>query len=763
MLPPTAYGRHLALILAAAVRAAPTAWSAEERALVAAFAALDAGAADLVARLAQRRRDAVADRLDAAPAAIAAALASGWIAGSADAADAQARADFAPATPAIARLAATPAARRLHRAAVLVAFADADAEPSLLVRIALGQLRLAPDAPLARLLAGGEWPPVEAHPLDTREAIDAFLAGRERAAEGPSPAAYAAALAAVEAAAGRPLALVGSHLDQLRPWAGLLWDCLALPGLGEAAGARALRALRRAPIGPGLARKVWTETWRRQPRPDLRRRLAAACARWSIWTTGDRERWALRACGRRAVRTAEPWPTAHVAAWLDRGHGAVRAEGLGVEAHALRHLAGRGFAGVHGEGGFWLALACRLFHRAVAARPAGAWPAPLQLLPLDWGRWGFAQRRRAELDAAAVAIVRDPLAALASAGADDQGPLPPPDVEAARAVCRLMPRGALVELCRRVLCDPAEASGLPDLVAWRDDALELWEVKSPADQLSDRQRAWLAWLDRQGVRAGVLRIDAREHRQRRLFAAAVPVAAPAASAAPPPRRGRAAAPPEAAPVRLWWARGVLLQPHLPIPTASGPMRLGLEPTLAASRWSGRLGDGAVDGWDRTVAGVAALDPRGVLCERRGARGVALRRVFPLPAGWVIPALVAPVADPDGGMAPGLSVLVRASGWLVPRDWATHEPVAVPSAALAAVASGAHADWTAHPPLPPWRAETVAAEAGYAADLAAQLALLGGEPHALAPGPGADGLDLALPESVNVLWTLADPRVRRVAL
>lgn len=760
MLPPTAYGRHLALILAAALRAAPAAWTDAERKLVAAFTALDASAADLVARLAQRRRDASADRLDAESATIAAALASGWIAEIGAPDDGQARADFAAVPVTIARVAATAAARRLHRAAVLVAFADPEAEPSLLVRMALGQLRLDAAAPLARLLAGGGWPIAEAHPLAERAAIDAFLSARDALGEGPSAEAYAVALIQVEAAAGRAQALVGGHLDPLRPWAKLLWDCLALPALGEGGRARALRALRRAPLGPSLARRVWTETWRRQPRPDLRRRLAAACAQWSIWPAGDRERWALRAQGKRATRAAESWPTAHVAAWLDRGHGAVRAEGLGVEAHALRHLAGRGFAGVHGEGGFWLALAARLFRHAVAARPPGVWPAPLQRLPLDWGRWGFAHRRRAVLAAAAVAIVRDPLAVLADSG--DAGDSPTLDEKAAEAVCRSMPRGALVDLCLRVLCDPGEASGLPDLIAWRDDALELWEVKSPADQLSDRQRAWLTWLNRAGVRAGVLRIDEREQLQRRLWATALPVSAVTTVAPRAARRHPTLRPPDES-LRLWWTRGVLLQPHLPIATSVGTLRLGLEPLVAAARWNGRLGDGAVDGWDRPVIGIAGLTPSGILSERRGQRGVTSRRVFPLPDGWVIPVLITPAADPEGGVGASVSVLMRAAGWLVPRTWMRGEPVAVPAADLATVSASTRADWLAHPPLPPWRGEDVATAAGYGDQLVAQLALLGSEPHALLPGPGADTLDIALPETVNVLWTMMDPRVRRIGL
>ena len=766
MLAPTAYGRHLALILAAALRATPAAWSDEEHALVAAFAGLDPAAADLVARLAQRRRDADADRLDADSATIRAALASGWIMTADVPDDGQGRTDFAPTPVVIARVTVTAGARRLHRAAILVAFADAEAEPSLLVRIALGHLQLDSEAPLARLLAGDGWPVSEAHPLAERSAIDAFLAARDAFTTGPSASAYPTALAMVEAAAGQPLTLVGGHLDPLRPWAELLWDCLALPALGESARARGLRALRRAPLGPSLARRVWTETWQRQPRPDLRRRLAAACARWSIWPTGDRERWALRAQAKRAARSVESWPTTHVAAWLDRGHGAVRAEGLGVEAHALRHLAGRGFAGVHGEGGFWLALACRLFRSAVVARPRGVWPAPLQLQPLDWGRWGFAQRRRAELDAAAIAIVRNPLAALAAAEAAGGDPLPDAEAAAARAVCRLMPRGALVELCRRVLCHPGEASGLPDLVAWRDDSLELWEVKSPADQLSDRQRAWLTWLNRAEVRAGVLRIDGREHQQRRLWASALPVTAGAtmvSAASPPALRRMPSTRPLDEPLRLWWTRGILLQPHLPLATSAGPLRLGLEPTLAVARWNGRLGDAAVTGWDRPVTGVVGLTPRGILIERRGPRAVAVRRVFPLPAGWVIPALITPAADPDGGVAASISVLVRAAGWLVPREWSRHEPVAVSTAELATITGEGVADWVAHPPLPPWRAEDFAAAAGYGDQLAAQVALLGGEPHALLPGLVEGDLDIALPDTVNVLWTMADPRVHRVGL
>ena len=803
----TAYGRHLLVVLKAALSTQARIFSPDELHLIGALAALPTAAADLVARLVQRKRLPVQrDSITAGDADIDAAVGSGWL-----------------QRPFPDSVSPTAAAQVLVRVALLAATADPGTDLSFMTRLALssasaGHLALPRDCPsslwLAEVLGGAagslsERPKLPGAYRD-RAAIDACLAAWDARNAGPSPEHLAKAIAAIQAAAGQPLSLIGYHLDALYHWSHLAWDCLRTLSVGDPRREAIFDALREAPLGPGLVRHLAQETWRAAQRGTARKLLAGTYAAWAVFSTGERARWRVRATGERVRRSGTPWRVRHLAAWLDHAaDGSVLAEGEGVEAHALRRLAGEGFSGVHAEGGFWLALTSLVFHDALAAPVPGAWPAPLQTLPLDWRRWGFAARRRALIRNRLAEVQADPLAVVLHAQARCAGHMlpgfvSPPDPAATNAVCARLPRMTLVRLLERLIDAPGEAGGLPDLVVWKPDTLELWEVKSPGDQLSDRQRAWLAWFDQEGVACGVLRLDPRECRQLSLFSATgrkATAVGERSAAAPRPRPQRvrnpastASAPtpvsaerssaalfsaaqlPAFAPagsraqiLALGWHDGAVtpLTAWAGVPAAAGASTaiaagaavLADPPTLWVGDWRGGIGPRQCRDWDRPVDAVVTLAIAAVYLECRVGRTITRRRWVQIPAGWHAAALVADQASPSGGLRPALTLLRRRGGWLSDAILDCDEPVLIRADEVNQVTADTRVDWRAHPAAEPPRPEHRAWMAGYGREVDAQLQLIGSQACALLPH-GDEGLTLALDPRDACLWVATDRRLMR---
>lgn len=748
---PTAYARHLVLVLEAARRHAAHLFTSAELALCDRLPELAAG--DALARLVQRREPVCrSDEFAVDPAGIRAACAAGWLqeetAPAAPADDGQTRIDLGAATPRRLRLA--PAATVLVTAALAVATAGEQEDLSFLVRLALGQPAPPSGSPLDRILAGG-WPELAPAPWLARPELDAFLAARaQRAAGGPGLGDRA--LVEVEALAGQAFPLAGHRLTAAHQWTRALWEALpAWRGL-DPRRTRALAALRRAPCSPGLARRLWAELHRQAGHGRRARALAAHLATWRIFSEGERRRWRLRATGRRIAEGDGVWPVRSCEAWLERDEaGAVLAEGLRVEAWALARLAEEGWQGLHAEGGFWLGLAETAFAPVLAAPLPVAWTAPLQQRPADLGAPAFALRRRSQLSAAAHRLRCEPATVLASCG------------PAAMAVAARLPAPVLVELLLILLERPSAAAGLPDLVCWRDDAgLALVEVKSPGDRLSDAQRHWLRWCCARGIDACVLRLVARTVRQDELFPSRPPVAP--ATPAPVPRRWqeRRSLDPHGGGLALALGGELRPEPGDPLPGLLAG-RWSRTPWLEAASWAGGLGMGQVQGWDRGVEAICALPVRALAAERRDGSRLVERRWFPLPEGWALPLLLSQEAQ-DDGLHPCARILIRASGWLLPRRFGPSEAVVAPAAEIAAVAQGrVRATWARHPALAPLRPEEDAAAWGLADQLAIMLDAVGDEPCLLESLPAERALRLALPRQVNLLW-FADPeRIRRAEL
>ncbi len=194
-----------------------------------------------------------------------------------------------------------------------------------------------------------------------------------------------------------------------------------------------------------------------------------------------------------------------------------RVDGAAVERLALEALAAGCRQGFFSENWLWKSLFGLAFWDVVFAPVAGAFQHPFQLGPLDLHSSGFracraeaVERRLEELRADP-----DPASGLLRRYDEKQGIAnrlvswhqgAREDLEL--ALTRL--EGShLAWVCDRLSRDPGRyRRGLPDLFVLRDGApgFELYEVKSPGDQLRPEQTAWLDYLNDGGIPAKILKV-----------------------------------------------------------------------------------------------------------------------------------------------------------------------------------------------------------------------------------------------------------------
>ena len=536
-----------------------------------------------------------------------------------------------------------------------------------------------------------------------------------------------------------------------------------------------LRALRPVVCAPSLARWQANRLERLLPINSYRRQLARSVAGWRIWSEGERQRWELRAKGE---RRAKAWPdvtSRKLAAWIDHdAQGGVVADGLRVEMCALRQLHQEGWQGIHAEGGFWLGLTMLMSAPLLLDDRADVWSGPWQTLPSDWARWGFIQRRKLHIDDLAQVIRRDALAHFEQCW-ETFSPLNMPgwasfpDPAVARLVCQHMDGLVLARMIRRIVTDPRAAAGLPDLLCWRGDELMLWEVKSPGDALSDRQRAWLTWFQQEGVDAGVLRVVAQVHRQTSILDQSEPIREPDQEAKPRTRRrstfsqsrGRPRKRPDRFPVlelldeagKRWTTEAGALVPGSP------HLRFAQHTDIHVALWSGVTGPGAVNGWQRPVDGLSFVPV--IALRWAGVEGLAEQQWITVPRNWGLPILQHHEANPDGGLREVATILWRRGGWLVEAHTCASEPVVEPLQDLRQATSGSGYDWEPHPQRPPFRPLQEAEADGFGSELAQQLSLLNGVPYMLVPEQ--EGLAIAMPEGAGCLWIVDHPKLQRTVL
>ena len=753
--PPDRPGRYLALVLVLAKSTVPGWWSAVELGLMEAFRPLVLG--DAIARMTQRNEPvATAEEVsswDGGPD-LAAAIEARWLEYVVPAGE---PGDLW-ATPAAPGIRLTNAAQSLVTTALAVATGGERDAWTTLIRTGMGQLEVPSGSPLAVILGDG-WPKLAPPVWDSRLELAAWLEARAAREVGPEPANIPAVLARLHAAVGTPWRLLGHHLTPIHAWCRLAWAMVESLPAAHPRRRILLRALRRCPLEPGLAAQVWTEIWRQHRLRPVAQRLARQFGTWSIWTDGERKRWQRRAEARNHGVKEQTWPIRATTAWLDHdASGAVLADGVRVEVRVLAVLHADGWTGIHGEGWFWSALAQRLAAPLMAAPVPGVWIGPLQRIALDHGRWGWLNRRLGLMAQLTSRLLRDPVGTIAGILTEDDDPR---FQATARAVAAGLEPVVLLAMVKRILARPEAAAGLPDIVAWKDGRVALWEVKSPGDQLRDGQRDWLAWGRSHGLVVGVWEIQGKSAVQTNLFAD--PGTAPAVIAKPTPAKrpagtrlpaGNATATmtlftaPDQVPVRylgqlagqdLWWARtpvcpaGAFSDDGIPMPV--GPPR----PIVTWRAWQ----------------------PRVLGTERRVGRRVVERRWHLLPPGWSIPLALVEEAHPDGGISLFATLVTRQAGWWFPGRF-RFEPVLVPTNPALGKPTVLEVNaWAVYPDQAPLDPESVAEALGLGEELSQQVACIGAVAHAVMWDSEHDTITLAVPEDLGVLWVA--PGLARCAL
>lgn len=184
-----------------------------------------------------------------------------------------------------------------------------------------------------------------------------------------------------------------------------------------------------------------------------------------------------------------------------------------VEAGVLATLALSGWQGWHIENHLWRSLFGLVFWEEIFAHSLHQ---PLQRSPSDFYQPAFWEKRQhllhqklerlhsAERLFEHIRLVHDTKVGTANPAVFWHEGL----LTLAELACRLMPvaglHAVLLEMARNLR---EGLRGFPDLLVWQADGrFELIEVKSPTDHLAPQQLYWIAFLNRCGLPAKVLRV-----------------------------------------------------------------------------------------------------------------------------------------------------------------------------------------------------------------------------------------------------------------
>ena len=386
----------------------------------------------------------------------------------------------------------------------------------------VGDLGVLVAARRGHLALPGHAPVAAPRMLPHRAALHAWERARAPAPAEPSPAARAATAARALAAAPA-LGPLARKVDARRPWAARLAEAAeALARAGDRpAAAAALRAIADAGLDTDGSHRL--RAWQLEPGPAPAAALRAAAALLPALPPPaaralDRS---ARALARRSGLGWAPLPALEAApvrvvpvprAAPGAAPRAAWADGRGIEAAVLAHLAAAGRRAAHVEGAWASTAFALLFRDALLAPIPGVLPSPLSAAPLDLGTPDFVGRRRALIDDRRAAIRAGEAAALAAAAAA-AGP-----GEARRGldwslvasgllgeVLRAMPGPALDAVLAPFLVHGFRAAaGWPDLVilpgppcvlpgalpATLGPGLLWAEIKGPTDTLREAQALW---------------------------------------------------------------------------------------------------------------------------------------------------------------------------------------------------------------------------------------------------------------------------------
>ena len=185
-------------------------------------------------------------------------------------------------------------------------------------------------------------------------------------------------------------------------------------------------------------------------------------------------------------------------------------QAVSVEEATLSHYRSLGWNGIHAENWLWNATFALLFWDIIYDASTGAFHSPLQTAPSDLYEPGFYQCRKQLIEDRLAQLQKgDQALALAETVFDKKYGLTNPFLywredllPSVLTVITRVPRAGLVAILRRFAQDIRHhARGFPDLFMWTADDYCFVEVKSESDQLSPVQYEWIAFFQKNDVRA----------------------------------------------------------------------------------------------------------------------------------------------------------------------------------------------------------------------------------------------------------------------
>lgn len=187
------------------------------------------------------------------------------------------------------------------------------------------------------------------------------------------------------------------------------------------------------------------------------------------------------------------------------------------------------YNGIHSEGGIWCSIFSLLLWPALfEVQVPDAFRTSFQTAPLDLGYPGFYESRRKTIDDILENIKMGKALYLiekswkAHYGVAVRGvSWDKYDLSTLQSIVSCIGGHGLAAVCKLFCEDYSNwTSGMPDLLLWneKNTSVKLAEVKSMRDTLSEKQRAWISFLDKSGIPCEVLKIRepaARVKRQKK--------------------------------------------------------------------------------------------------------------------------------------------------------------------------------------------------------------------------------------------------------
>jgi Fanconi-associated nuclease 1 len=191
---------------------------------------------------------------------------------------------------------------------------------------------------------------------------------------------------------------------------------------------------------------------------------------------------------------------------------------IGPEALAIIHYQSLGWDGVHCESGAFTMLFALVFWDILFCHVPGVFQTPFQTSPLDLRTDEFYCNRK-ELIEERLELVRNneySTSNLLKTFNSNEGTLCIGvnwEYYSAQFLCNVFESlggvASAVILKNLAMDYRNHASGMPDLVLWRDGQVKLVEVKSETDKLSDQQRYWMKILTENSIPVTLFQINER--------------------------------------------------------------------------------------------------------------------------------------------------------------------------------------------------------------------------------------------------------------